>query len=237
MFRRSMLVTVAVAALLAFATPALAGGWATVTLDSLPKEVRAGQSLQLGFVVRQHGKTPTNQDLNGKPLKPVLTGHKQSGTATSQADGTLVMVAARASVQAKGEETIRAEARQEGAVGHYVVDVTFPSDGTWAWQIEVPTFYVQNGSNNMEGNAAIFEPLKVLPAATAPAQAPAPAPQPAAPAAQPAAPATQPAETTFLGMSPAALRWAGAILLLVAAGVALYTQRGAIGRRRVARTQ
>jgi hypothetical protein len=93
----------------------------------------------------------------------------------------------------------------------------------WAWQIEVPTYYIQNGSN-----AAIFAPLTVLPATTA--QAP-------NSAAQPAAAPEQPATTTLLGLSPAVLRWAGVILLLVALGVALYTQRGAIGRRRAPRTQ
>jgi hypothetical protein len=218
MFRRSMIAFTVVVAMLVLAAPALAGGWAVVTLDSLPRDVRAGQSFQLGFVVRQHGVTPTNQDLNGAPLKPVLTARKQ-GAATSSR-GTLVMIAARASVQAKGEETIRVEARQEGAVGHYIADVTFPSDGVWQWQIEVPTYYVQNGANGQEGDAAIFAPLTVLTAAAAPAA------QPAA-----AAPAPQPDETTFLGLSTAALRWGGAILLLVAAGIALYTQRGAIGRR------
>ena len=233
MFRRSIIAfTMVVVAMLALAAPALAGGWAVVTLDSLPRQVRAGQSFQLGFVVRQHGITPTNQDLNGKPLKPVLTARKQGAATSSRGSGTLVMIAARASVQAKGEETIRVEARQEGAVGHYVADVTFPNDGVWEWQIEVPTYYVQNGTNGEGGNAAIFAPLTVLTAAAAPAQAPAPAAQPAA-----AAPAPQPAETTFLGLSSAALRWGGVILLLVAAGVALYTQRGAIGRRRMARPQ
>ncbi|HEY3227797.1 MAG TPA: hypothetical protein VGJ87_01180 [Roseiflexaceae bacterium] len=232
MFRRSIIAfTVVVVAMLALAAPALAGGWAVVTLDSLPREVRAGQSFQLGFVVRQHGVTPTNQDLNGKPLKPVLTARKQGAATSSRGSGTLVMIAARASVQAKGEDTIRVESRQEGAVGHYVADVTFPNDGVWEWQIEVPTYYVQNGANGQEGNAALFAPLTVLSAAAAPAQAPAPTAQPAA-----AAPVPQPAETTFMGLSPAALRWGGAILLLVAAGVALYTQRGAIGRR-VARSQ
>jgi len=229
MFRRSIgAFMVVVIAMLALVAPALAGGWAVVTLDSLPREVRAGQSFQLGFVVRQHGKTPTNQDLDGKPLKPVLTARKQ-GTATSSRDGgTLVLIAAHASVQAKGEETIRVEARQEGAVGHYVADVVFPSDGVWAWQIEVPTYYIQNGSNGEGSNAATFAPLTVLPAMTA--QAP-------AAAAQPAAAPEQPATTTWLGLSPAVLRWGGIILLLVALGVALYTQRGAIGRRRAPRTQ
>lgn len=45
---------------LAGAAPALAGGWANVTLDRLPAEPRAGQTLTLGFMVRQHGITPTN---------------------------------------------------------------------------------------------------------------------------------------------------------------------------------
>ncbi len=230
MFRRSIVAfTVVVIAMLALAAPALAGGWAVVTLDSLPKETRAGQSFQLGFVVRQHGKTPTNQDLNGKPLKPVLTAHKQGTATSSRGNGTLVLVAAHASVPAKGEDTIRVEARQEGAIGHYVVDVIFPSDGMWAWQIEVPTYYIQNGANDQGGNAAIFAPLTVLPAISAPAPAP-------DSAAQPATAAPEPAASALLGLSPAVLRWGGGILLLAALALLVYTQRGAIGRRRAART-
>jgi hypothetical protein len=225
MFRRSIFVCmVVVVAMLALAAPALAGGWAVVTLDSLPREVRAGQSFQLGFVVRQHGKTPTNTDLNGKPLKPVLSARKSA--AASQHGGTLLMVAAPASVVSKGEQTIRVEARQEGAVGHYVVDVTFPSDGVWDWQIEVPTYYVQNAPNGDAGNAAFFAPLTVQPAAAAPA----PAPAATTVAAEQAAP-------TLLGLSPAALRWVGAIVILAALVLALYSQRGLIGRRRVVRSQ
>jgi hypothetical protein len=219
MFRRSMLAFVVVVALLALVTPALAGGWAVVTLDTLPREVRAGQALQLGFVVRQHGKTPTNQDLDGKPLKPVVIAIKQGGATSSQSSGTLMLVSAPA--QRKGEETIRAEARQAGAVGHYLVDMTFPSDGVWDWRIEVPTYYVQNGPNGQEGNAAIFAPLTVLPAAPAAAQA-----APAAPATAPA-----PAAATFLGVDATTLRWGGAILLLVALVIGLYSQRGLISRR------
>src|SRR5262245_54546848 len=108
MARRSIFAFVLVIlALLALAAPALAGGWAVLTLDALPREVRAGQSFQVGFMVRQHGKTPTNNDLNGNPLKPMLTATKQGAAA----------------------ETIRAEAHQQGSTGHYVVDLTFPSDG------------------------------------------------------------------------------------------------------------
>lgn len=40
------------------APSALAGGWAVVTLDSLPSEVLLKQPIKIGFVVRQHGLTP-----------------------------------------------------------------------------------------------------------------------------------------------------------------------------------
>jgi hypothetical protein len=231
MVRRSFFaLVVVIVLLLALAAPALAGGWAVLTLDSLPREVRAGQSFQIGFLVRQHGQTPTNHDLNGRLLKPVLTARLQASAAASS--GGAQLVAAPASATAKGEETIRVEARQEGPVGHFVADVTFPSDGVWEWQIALPTFYVQNPANGQEGNAAIFAPLTVLPAA-APAQAPATAPE-----AQPApAPVPESSATTFLGVSPAALRWGGVILLVAAVALALAAQRGLIGRRRAARLQ
>ena len=90
MVRRSIFAfVVAILAMLALVAPALAGGWAVVTLDSLPREVHAGERLQVGFMVRQHGKTPTNKDLDGKPLKPVLSAIKQGGAATTQAKGPL----------------------------------------------------------------------------------------------------------------------------------------------------
>jgi hypothetical protein len=221
MLRRSSFAVVAVVmAMLALAAPALAGGWAVVTLDALPKEARAGQALQLGFMVRQHGKTPTNIDLDGKPLKPVVTARKQAAEAAS---GTLVFVSAGAAATAKGEDTVRVVARQEGATGHYVADLTFPSDGVWEWQIDVPTFYVQTAPNGDEGSALLLAPLTVLPAA-----APAVAPQPAPP---------EPAAPTLLGLSPATVRWGGMVLLLAAAGVAVAAQRGVFGRRRAAETR
>jgi hypothetical protein len=204
MVRRSIFTFVLVIlAMLALTLPALAGGWAIVTLDSLPRELRAGENIQLGFMVLQHGKTPTNKDLNGDPLTPLLTAVKQGGAATTQA---------------KGAETIRAEARQQGPTGHYVVDLTFPSDGSWAWQITLPTYYVQDSPSGQ--STAIFAPLTVLPpAAPAAAAAPATAPEPA------------PAATTWLGLSPATLRWAGLAVLLAALAIGLYSQRGIVSRR------
>ena len=186
--------------MLALAVPALAGGWAVVTLDSLPRALHAGESIQLGFTVLQHGKTPTNRDLDGNPLTPVLKAIKQAGAATTAA---------------KAAETISIKARQQGPTGHYVVDLAFPSDGSWDWQIEVPTYYVQDSPSGQ--NAAIFAPLTVLPAAV-PAVAPAPA------------------AASWLGLSPAALRWAGVAALLAALAIGMYAQRGIVSRR-VARPQ
>jgi hypothetical protein len=47
-----------VAAMLWLSPAALAGGWAITTLDSLPQDVRAGQTYRIGYVIRQHGVTP-----------------------------------------------------------------------------------------------------------------------------------------------------------------------------------
>ena len=48
MARRSIFAfVVVVLAMLALAAPALAGGWAMVTLDLLPREVRAGEASSL----------------------------------------------------------------------------------------------------------------------------------------------------------------------------------------------
>jgi hypothetical protein len=186
MFRRSIFaLAVVVVAMLALAAPAFGGGWAVVTLDELPTEVRAGEQLHLGFMVRQHGQTPTND------VTPYLSATKEGATGD-----------------------VRVTAKQEGVTGHFVVDVTFPSDGVWRWQIVPAPF---------EGTK--FAPLTVLPAA---AQAAKPAP---AVVEQPAAQPAPAAPDTILGLSPAGLRWGGVALLIIAAGVALAAQRGMLGRR------
>lgn len=99
----------ALLALCALATPAVAGGWVVITLDTLPTEMRASQPISLGFMVRQHGTRPTHD------VEPRLT-------ATNTTSG----------------EEIEFLARREGELGHYVVDVTFPNTGTWNIEI-IPT--------------------------------------------------------------------------------------------------
>ncbi|MBI4314633.1 MAG: c-type cytochrome [Chloroflexi bacterium] len=99
------LALVAVLALLA--APALAGGWAVVTLDSLPAYAVANQPLTVSFMIRQHGQTPWQFD------RVQVEAARQGGGATLSFD-----------------------ARQDGAKGHYSAVLTFPSDGTWSWGVE-----------------------------------------------------------------------------------------------------
>ncbi len=55
-FKVSLVLALALA--LTIAIPALAGGWAVITLDELPTNVVAGESFTVGFMVLQHGQTP-----------------------------------------------------------------------------------------------------------------------------------------------------------------------------------
>jgi len=93
-----------IASALALST-AWAGGWAVVTLDSIPDGIRAGVPMQIGFVVRQHGATP----LAG--LTPVVEARSTEGGS------------------------IRAEGEDSGPPGHYAATLTLPSPGRWTWGI------------------------------------------------------------------------------------------------------
>jgi hypothetical protein len=173
---RQLVLALALAAVALFAltAPAYAGGWAIVTLDSLPREVHAGQTLHLGFMVRQHGHTP-NSD-----VEPYLS-------ATNQKTG----------------ESFQINARQQGPVGHFVVDVAFPRAGTWAWSITPAPF-----------GATTFEPLTVLPAAGTDQAA-----------------ADETALSPAHLLQPTIMRWAGLSMLLLGLALALFTKRAPVGRR------
>lgn len=101
--------------LLLLTTPATrAGGWASVSLDELPVEPYAGETIQLGFTIRQHGVKPVNGVWGSEPFRPRLNAQNQ-----------------------ETGETIQFEARQKGPVGHFVVDVTFPNAGAWSWGVSI----------------------------------------------------------------------------------------------------
>ncbi len=189
MTRRMLLASAAALVALLLVAPALAGGWAVVTLDSLSQNVRAGQSFQVGFSIRQHGRDLVSTDWEGHALKPVLFA-KLTGAA----------------------EGLSFPARQSGEIGHFVADVTLPEAGEWAWSISAPPFLIQDTESGT--GAVTFEPLVVQPAAV-PAQL-APASEPAVAPVAPAQPAGwlagNRAALRWLGATMLALA-AGALLI------------------------
>jgi len=106
-FRIALGLTLLIA--VAFTIPVFAGGWAVITLDTLPTGVAASVPLTVGFTVRQHGKTPMAD------LTPTITA------ALSSADTFVV------------------KAKPEGKIGHYTATLTFPKEGNWSWSIQAFT--------------------------------------------------------------------------------------------------
>jgi cytochrome c2 len=111
MKKQLFLSVILVTLLVALSTvPALAGGWATITVDALPARISAGETLTIGFMVRQHGYRPMED------LQPTLTF---SGAGE--------------------KDNFAVEAYADGEVGHYAASVTFPNAGTWNWAIQAFT--------------------------------------------------------------------------------------------------
>ena len=88
------------------AAPVSAGGWATIRLDSEPTSPVKNVPWTVGFLVKQHDKEPID-------ISPVYL------SATSR----------------ETTKTVRADAAQKGAKGHYEVTVTFPESGDWKWSL------------------------------------------------------------------------------------------------------
>ena len=104
--RRTIVGVLLVTALIALTTPVLAGGYAVVRLDEEPGEVQVDTPWKIGFMVRQHDITPTND-----VTAVVRAQHKETG------------------------ETITATGVQEGPVGHFVAELTLPLAGEWKWAV------------------------------------------------------------------------------------------------------
>ena len=99
----------AVGSLLLMTTTAFAGGWALIQADpGTPPQPNAGQEVQLGFNVLQHGVTP-------------ISWVKATLVAVNSATGKQVGVTAV----------------PQGPEGHYVATVTFPESGYWTWHVEI----------------------------------------------------------------------------------------------------
>jgi plastocyanin len=83
----------------------LAGGWASVEIENGPDEIVSGEPVTFEVVVKGHGISETDAD-------------ELTITATNPETG----------------ETIEATATKGDQMGHYTVELTFPSDGEWSLQ-------------------------------------------------------------------------------------------------------
>jgi hypothetical protein len=139
MRRRLIAVPIAMATTLLLVATALAGGWASATLDPGAAGPQAGTPTTLGFRVLQHGQTPNSS------LTVVVH-------AASSASGGAVSAAATA----------------QGAAGHYVATLTFPTEGAWTitWTSEL----------DMSASSAPLTVGAAVPAAPVAGPAPTPAP-------------------------------------------------------------
>ena len=90
--------------------PVTAGGWASITPDdaSAAAEPVAGEPVELGFTVLQHGETPA-----------------------AWVSATVILVNA-----ATGER-ITSQATSTGQDGHFVATVTPTDAGLWTWSVEL----------------------------------------------------------------------------------------------------
>jgi hypothetical protein len=113
--RKSLLIVAAFVAL-TYASTALAGGWATVKLNSSPKGLSADEPWVVDITVLQHG-------LASQPLcclKPTVTIRR---------------VAPVRSTSAIGKTSLAFRARPTSRTGVYRGRIVFPSAGTWRYEV------------------------------------------------------------------------------------------------------
>lgn len=131
---------VAVVLLLTTVLVAEAGGWAVITLDEMPGQIAAGQAFSIGFTVRQHGRTLRDD------LAPTLRFDRSDA-----------------------KDSVIATAKRSGESGHYVAEVTLPSEGQWNWKVDIEQFGMV--TQDMSPLMVIAAPA---PAVTTPASLPVP---------------------------------------------------------------
>lgn len=103
------------AMLVGLAGSALAGGWATTTVDEVPGEVVTGETYSIGYTILQHGQPP------------------------AAVDETMIRIES-----ADSGETLTFPGTPTGQEGHYVAEVAFPNAGEWQWEVEQGMFGTQS---------------------------------------------------------------------------------------------
>ncbi len=124
---------------LAFASVALAGGWAQVTVTDFPSDPPAGEETTIGLSVLQHGETP-------------ISWSNLTVIATDEVSGTV----------------IRTEAEAMGPEGSYVATIVFPSSGEWILTFDAADL-VMEGSSVINVAPAVGTAAVGVAAATSPA--------------------------------------------------------------------
>ena len=106
--RSRLLLSLPIALLMALAVAgvATAGGYATATMDPPPDEPVAGEPVELGFTLMQHGVTPTNWGQAVFSVVDVDSGERTNYPATPS-----------------------------GAAGHWTVEVIFPAGGSYRFEV------------------------------------------------------------------------------------------------------
>ena len=102
---RTLLVSLAAVAALAFAGTASAGGWATAGVSPLPDDPTAGSTWDAKLTILQHGQTP----LSG--VSPTLT------------------------LIGDGGKRVTFPAKPTDEAGVYLASVKFPSAGSWSYEV------------------------------------------------------------------------------------------------------
>ena len=140
--RKAIVLTAAVG--LVCASTALAGGWATVKLNSQPQGLAAGEPWIVDITVLQHG-------LASQPLwclKPTVTIRRVAQTRSPSS-----------SVEApRAARTF--SARPTKRIGVYRARVVFPGAGTWRYQV-FDAFTTYGGARTHT-----FKPVRIAPSGT-----------------------------------------------------------------------
>jgi hypothetical protein len=100
-----------VLAVLALASPASAGCWATVGLSPPPATLSAGDTWSVDVTVLQHGRNPLPDAAAAKPTVTIVK-------------------------EATGERRTFTAASTNPAAGLYRANVVFPSNGSWSYQVD-----------------------------------------------------------------------------------------------------
>lgn len=116
---------------------AQAGGWAVLTVSSLPAEVVVNRPFTIEFAVRQHG----SHFISG--LSPKVTA-----------------------VAATNGDSITFQAVEADREGYYTAEITLPTAGQWHWQIDafgydhvMPLLNVAEGGSQPASSPPVSMPL------------------------------------------------------------------------------